>query len=128
MSVVIEKLRRARDIAWADLVPAFDHAIVLAEEAEALAEHAQNAAQTGCAPAYPPLVMKLAESVRDGSVHKIRQEVPWPPNSEATYMLTRFRCDCGWAGSTFVDARDVPEEFEKGRAEAARHMLEEVPW
>ena len=65
MSEVIEKLRRARSMAWADLVPAFDHAIVLAEEAEATAERAANEVQVSTSPAYPALVMKLAESIRD---------------------------------------------------------------
>lgn len=65
MSETIEKLRRARELAWADLQPAFDHAIVLAEEVEAAAAQAQNLAQVGCDPAYPALVLKLANSVKD---------------------------------------------------------------
>ncbi|MGO2141643.1 MAG: hypothetical protein ACTH30_14665 [Leucobacter sp.] len=55
MSDTIKRLTEARALAWGTLVPAFDHAIVLAEEAEALATHAQNAAQVGCDPAYPAL-------------------------------------------------------------------------
>ncbi|MFF8817297.1 hypothetical protein ACF07D_04765 [Leucobacter sp. NPDC015123] len=62
MSDTIKRLTEARALAWDTLVPAFDHAIVLAEEAEALAAHAQNAAQIGCEPAYPALVVKLANA------------------------------------------------------------------
>lgn len=127
MSDVIKNLRRARGLAWGDLVPVFDHAIVLAEEAEALAEHAQNAAQTGCAAAYPPLVTKLAASVRGEIQHHMRQEPPWPPHPEALRNVTRFRCDCGWIGQTFPDDRDCGSERERARAEAAEHM-KEVGW
>jgi len=62
MSRILSLLHRGRDLAWADLRPAYDHAIVLAKEAEFEAERAQNLAQTGVAPAYPPLVRLLAEA------------------------------------------------------------------
>jgi hypothetical protein len=60
---VMERLQRARGLAWAALVPAFDHAIALAKEAEHQAAYASNEVQAGISPAYPPLVMLLAESV-----------------------------------------------------------------
>lgn len=62
MSRVLGLLRTGRDLAWADLRPAFDHAIVLATEAEFEANRAASIAQTYISPAYPPLVLLLAES------------------------------------------------------------------
>lgn len=127
MSVIIDALRRARALAWSDLVPAFDHAIILAEEAEALADHAANEAQASTTPAYPPIVLKLAGSVRPDPKHHVRQEVPWPEHPGATRNTTRFRCDCGWLGSTFPDDRDCTLERETARQEASNHM-KEVGW
>lgn len=63
MSDIITRLEAARERAWADLRPAFDHAIVLAKEAEHDADRAMNIAMTGVSAAYPPLVLLLAESV-----------------------------------------------------------------
>lgn len=63
MSDTINRLKRARGTAWAALRPAFDHAIMQAKEVEYLALQAQNIAMTGVDPAYPPLVLLLAESV-----------------------------------------------------------------
>lgn len=74
MSDTIKRLTEARALAWGTLVPAFDQAIVLAEEAEALAAHAQNAAQVGCDPAYPARVVKLANAF-PGSV--VAPDVPF---------------------------------------------------
>jgi hypothetical protein len=60
---VIERLKAARDLAWASLVPAYDLAIIQAEQAEYEAERACTLAQYGFPAVYPPLVLKLAESV-----------------------------------------------------------------
>ena len=62
MSAVVDRLRFGRGLAWAALVPVFDLAIAQAEQAEYEADRAANLAQASAAPAYPPLVMKLAES------------------------------------------------------------------
>lgn len=62
MSAVVDQLESARSVAWASLRPAFDHAISLAREAEHAAERAANIAMTHAIPAYPPLVLQLAES------------------------------------------------------------------
>lgn len=64
-TIVVESLKASRvalsrSAAWATLVPAFDHAIVLAEEAEAQALAVSNATQVHVPPAYPALVLKLA--------------------------------------------------------------------
>lgn len=63
MSSIVRQLESARGLAWAGLQPAFDHAIVLAKEAEHDANRAMNIAMTGVEAAYPPLVLLLAESV-----------------------------------------------------------------
>lgn len=62
MSEVMEKLRAVRSTAWAKLVPAIDHAIAQAEECEYIAAQASNMARCSVEPAYPPLVVKLAEA------------------------------------------------------------------
>ena len=62
MSDVVAALCRGRELAWANLRPAFDHAIALAREAEYEADRAGNLAQTSVEPAYPPLVLALAEA------------------------------------------------------------------
>lgn len=67
MSETIDNLRLARGIAWADLVPAIDHAIMQAQESEYIADQAANMAQCSVSPVYPPLVMKLAASIRKES-------------------------------------------------------------
>lgn len=59
----MERLVRARDTAWFALQPAFDHAIALAKEAEYQGKRAANDVQAAISPAYPPLVVLLAESV-----------------------------------------------------------------
>lgn len=61
-SPTMSRLKTGRGLAWRALQPAFDHAIMLAEEAEHYAVRAQNIAMTGVDPSYPPLVLKLAES------------------------------------------------------------------
>lgn len=71
VSSVVERLARAR-VRWPELQPACDHAIVLAKEAEHQAEWASNEVQAGISPAYPPLVLLLAESVEEKPV-----EVPF---------------------------------------------------
>lgn len=64
VSDTMDRLHRARDTAWADLRPAFDHAIALAREAEHVADRLMNDAQFGpIYPSYPPLVELLAQSV-----------------------------------------------------------------
>lgn len=62
MSTVVDQLETARSVAWESLRPAFDHAISLAREAEHEAARAANIVMTHVAPAYPPLVLRLAES------------------------------------------------------------------
>lgn len=62
MSKVTDKLQAARAVAWAKLVPAFDYALVLAEEAEHLAEQRSNEWASNIPVAYPPLVKRLADS------------------------------------------------------------------
>lgn len=61
-SDTVMRLRYARSCAWADLQPAFDHAIALAKEAEYQADRAANEVQARIEPAYPPLVALLAEA------------------------------------------------------------------
>ena len=41
MSEIVELLQAGRDLAWLGLVPAFDHAILLAQEAEYVATQAR---------------------------------------------------------------------------------------
>lgn len=62
MSPVVAALRRGREVAWASLRPTFDHALALAYEAEHEAHRAANLAQTSVTPAYPPLVLALADA------------------------------------------------------------------
>lgn len=75
MRDVIGRLQAARGLAWAALVPAYDLAIMQAEQAEYEAERAMNLAQCGTSPAYPPLVIKLAEAVPEPPVPDLE---PWP--------------------------------------------------
>jgi hypothetical protein len=49
-------------MAWPALRPAFDHALALAREAEHLAGHTSIECQTSVRPAYPPLVLLLADA------------------------------------------------------------------
>lgn len=65
MSETMENLLKVRGHAWADLVPAIDHAIVLAEEAEALAAIRSDEYATHIVPTYPALVRKIAEAGRN---------------------------------------------------------------
>lgn len=62
MTDTVERLARARAVAWATLVPVFDHAIALAREAEHQAQRAENEAQCSVRPAYAPLVSMLADA------------------------------------------------------------------
>jgi hypothetical protein len=65
----------------------------------------------------------------DPVVHRTRQEPPWPPSPEATYMLTRWVCrDCGWLTPVVKDQRGN-SALEEMRAQAARHEQnpEETP-
>lgn len=62
MSAVTDNLERARAVAWFDLRPAFDHALVVAREAEHEADRAANAVMSHVDPAYPPLVILLAQA------------------------------------------------------------------
>ena len=63
MSTTTDRLTAARDKAWRDLKPAFDHAIAVALECEYQADQASNMVLAAIQPAYPPLVRMLAESV-----------------------------------------------------------------
>lgn len=47
---------------WAGMLPAIDHALALAAEAEYVARNASNLAQYGIEPVYPPLVQLLADA------------------------------------------------------------------
>jgi hypothetical protein len=58
----MRNLQRGRSLAWGRLIPAFEHAIHLAMEAEYQANYASNQAQCGVDPAYPPLVLLLADA------------------------------------------------------------------
>ena len=60
MSDVMRDLFKVRSVAWAALVPAIDHAIALAREAEFVAHHSSTLAMCGIDPTYPPLVESLA--------------------------------------------------------------------
>lgn len=51
VSETMERLRRARELAWARLQPAFDHAIALAKEAEYQSGRASISAEAGISPA-----------------------------------------------------------------------------
>ena len=62
MSEVVDVLRNGRKVAWKALIPAFERAIVLAEEAEYEADMAANTARCATEPAYPPLVLDLARA------------------------------------------------------------------
>lgn len=64
MSMIVQKLHAVRNVAWAALLPAIDHAIAQAEECDFIASQAENIAMCSVKPAYPPLVVKLAESVQ----------------------------------------------------------------
>ena len=64
MSEIVELLQAGPDLAWLGLVPAFDHAILLAQEAEYVATQATPPGAQPQAPAYPPLVVSLANSMR----------------------------------------------------------------
>lgn len=63
MSDIIRRLVKGRGLAWGDLKPVFDTAIVLAKEAEYQASKTCVEYATGIDPAYPPIVLLLAESV-----------------------------------------------------------------
>lgn len=62
-TTVSDKLHAAREVAWVKLQPAFDHAIALAREAEYMAQKISDDVQCNVAPAIPPLVMLLADSI-----------------------------------------------------------------
>lgn len=59
---MVERLIKARGVAWYALLPAFDLAIMQANQADYEAARAANMAQCSVQPAYPPLVVALAES------------------------------------------------------------------
>ena len=63
MSEVMRRLQVLRGLGWSALIPAVDHAIVLAEEAEALADLRSHEFASYVEPPYPPLVVKLSEAV-----------------------------------------------------------------
>jgi len=66
MSTVIQGLLRGRDVAWSDLIPVFDYAITLAERAERHASVKWNFGEIPYEPAYPLLVILLAEAHNPG--------------------------------------------------------------
>jgi hypothetical protein len=65
MSRMVDRLRKAQDLAWAGLKPAFALAIIQAEQADYEASRGANLAQCSVQPAYPPLVVALSESVAE---------------------------------------------------------------
>lgn len=69
MSEIVELLQAGRKLAWLGLVPAFDHAILLAQEAEYVATQATPPGSQPQAPVYPPLVVSLANSMRGYMTH-----------------------------------------------------------
>jgi hypothetical protein len=75
-TVVITRLRRAREKAWPELQPAFDVAIMQAKQAEYEADRASTIVMSGHEPAYSPLVTALAESVQAPPAVD-----PWNPRS-----------------------------------------------
>ena len=62
MSDITDRLEAGRLVAWAALVPVFEHAIAVAREREYEAEYAANVAMSHVPPAYPPLVELLANA------------------------------------------------------------------
>ena len=64
VSEIVERLQEVRKVAWAALLPAIDHAIMQAEECEFVANQAANMAMCQVLPVYPPLVVKLADSMQ----------------------------------------------------------------
>ena len=66
MSDVMQGLLRGRDVAWRDLIPAFDHAIELAQRAERMARVDSYFGEIPAEPDYPPLVLLLSESHNPG--------------------------------------------------------------
>ncbi len=52
--------------------------------------------------------------------HHTYQVPPWPPSPESTYMLTRWKCSCGWVGPVTKDLRGNPA-LEIVRAQAVQH-------
>jgi len=90
-----DALRRVRGVAWASLQPAIDHAIVLAEEAEADADKATFVTLTQVYPTYPPLVEKLALAQP-----KPAQPVKTAPmNEDYPERLVRIPDGSVWAAS-----------------------------
>ena len=88
MSDLTDRLRTGRGLAWAALIPAFDLAIAQAEQAEYEADRAMNLAQCGTSPAYPPLVVKLAEATPEPPKPEpfewpdiAAPKAPWEPTS-----------------------------------------------
>ena len=67
MTPTMNNLVRGRDLAWASLRPAFEHAMVLAKEAEHRAGTASTAVMQNIPPEYPPLVELLAEAGQEGA-------------------------------------------------------------
>jgi hypothetical protein len=53
--------------------------------------------------------------------HRLRQTVPWPASSDATFMYSSWTCTCGWVGTRFRDVRgeDGPQ---KARIQAEAHL------
>ena len=54
--------------------------------------------------------------------HVIRQQPPWPPHQEATFMYSKFTCSCGWVGDTFRDVRGN-KDIEHAKKAAEIHAL-----
>ena len=66
MTLTMCNLARGRDLAWASLKPVFEHAMVLAKEAEYRAGVTSTAVMQDIRPDYPPLVELLASAAQEG--------------------------------------------------------------
>lgn len=91
MSEIVELLQAGRKLAWLGLVPAFDHAILLAQEAEYAATQATPPGAQPQAPVYPPLVVSLANSMRGFMVHPrtSSEESPAQPRQARSTFIPR---------------------------------------
>ena len=82
VSETVELLQAGRNLAWLGLVPAFDHAILLAQEAEYVAIQSTRTGELPQAPVYPPLVVSLANSMRGYMIRPYPTEPETVPASD----------------------------------------------
>lgn len=94
--------------------------IAAADEAEAAAEHYVLSRPVATA-GFDVEPVAGARFGGDVQVHDVRQAIPWPPFQEATYLLSRFDCCCGWHGTTFRDIHGSGD-VEAARAQASAHL------